>query len=265
VGCASLRHRRGCRPLVRRSLQFIRQPLPLIGAGFQRSARLMRSSQGDAASATAGRSSVVTGISVQIIAAGRSHQHRLHFRKPEHASWQAAQAFDAQHPTPSLSDLPRIDDGADAIGVDEVKLGHVQHDGRGRARLRYLQQQWLQLHRREIDLTSQGNDDRTVPAPSRPAKRGRLALRNTDVTVCHRDTSHLFAERRLGQQPDLASPSRGASASTVPTDYLRSPGEAGSGGVRACRCRRAAELDDHVAVAVGAIRVQLAEAGEHAQ
>lgn len=225
----------------------------------------MRSSNGNAASASARRSSLVTGISLQIVAAGRSHQHRLQFRKPEHASWQAAQPFDAQHPTPSFGDFPRIDDGADAVGVDEIKLGHVQHDGRSRARLCYLQQQRLQLHRREIDLTGQGNDNRTVPAPSRPTESGRLALRNADVTVCHRDTSHLFAERRLGQQPDSASPSRGASASTVPTDYLRSPGEAGSGGVRACRCRRAAELDDHVAVAVGAIRVQLAEAGEHAQ
>lgn len=224
----------------------------------------MRSPKRDAASAAAGRSSLVTGIPLQIIAAGPSHQHRLQFREPEHASWQAAQAFDAQHPTPSFSDFPCIDDDADAVGVDEIKVGHVQHDGRTGARLCYLQQQRLQFHRREIELAAQGNDNRTVPAPSRPTKRGRLALRNADVTVCHRDTSHLFAERRLGQQPDLASASRGASASTAPTDYLRSP-EAGPGGVRACRCRRAAELDDHVAVAVGAIRAQLAEAGEHAQ
>jgi len=175
------------------------------------------------------------------------------------------QAFDAQHATPSVRHFPCIDDDANAIGVDKIKVGQVEHNRRSRSRLCYLQQQRLELHRREIELAGQGNDNRTIPAPSRPTKRGRLALRNADVTARHRDTSHLFAERRLGQQPDSASPSRGASATAGPTDHTRSPGEVGSSGVRACRCRRAAQLHDHIAVAGGAIRAQFAEAGEHAQ
>ena len=175
------------------------------------------------------------------------------------------QAFDEQDATPSVRHFPCIDDDANAIGVDKIKVGQVEHNRRSRSRLCYLQQQRLELHRREIELAGQGNDNRTIPAPSRATKRGRLALRNADVTTRHRDTSHLFAERRLGQQPDSASPSRGASATAGPTDHTRSPGEVGSGGGRACRCRRAAQLHDHIAVAGGAIRAQFAEAGEHAQ
>jgi len=46
----------------------------------------MRSSKGDIASASAGRSWLVTGIPLQIVAAGPSHQQRLQIRQPEHAS-----------------------------------------------------------------------------------------------------------------------------------------------------------------------------------
>lgn len=222
----------------------------------------MRSAKADSASA-AGRSSLVTGIPLQIIATGPANQQRLQFRKPEHTSWQAPQAFNAQYATPSFRDFPCIDDDADAVGVDEIEVGHVQHDGRSRARLCYLQQQRLQFHRREIELAGQGNDNRTVPALSRPTKRGRLAVRNADVRVCHRDTSHL-RRASAGSATGLSIPFPRSQRKRVPDRSHSVTRRGGSGGVRACRRRRAAELYDHIAVAGGAIRAQLAEAGEHA-